>query len=67
MSKIRRRWQEIKFDRDGCAFVKHHGMKFLMGDFMRHNHETVEGFTAHGYHDHWLIEVSDCGDCARVW
>jgi len=29
------RWQEIKFDRDGEAYVTHHGRKYGLDEFMR--------------------------------
>lgn len=71
------KWQEIKHDNNGAAFVRFNGFKYLLSEFMRTNYNAseyikVNGITIHsslfmGMGQSIGMQVSNCGDAARLF
>lgn len=66
--KIRKpRFQEIKYDKDGLAYVKFDDRKHMLHDFMRFDkgHDWT-GYKVMSNTHGLLIKISDCGEAAKV-
>jgi hypothetical protein len=66
--KIRKpRYQQIKYDAKGLAYVKFNNTKHMLSDFMRYDIVYYwDGYKVMSNTHSLLIKISDCGDAAKV-
>ena len=72
MLKKRPRWQEIKYTRNGRAYIKHYRWTIYFDEIMRMDPpEKIDGFKVHGSlglsnTTALVVEISNDGECARA-